>query len=221
MAIKLNGSTSGSVALDAPADTSPSGTDVTLTLPTSAGSSGQYLQTNGSGTLSWQTVSSSNLTRVNSQSLSGVSSVLFHTIPAEARVIYLVLDQASAPNGTSGAFLHIRLGTGSSTDATGIESTGYQSNGAFINTASSADSFGSTTGFNLDNADTGNNHSGVITIVNQSGNVWCSSGTTTVNNSGFMNAGRKELSGTLTKVQFLTTAGNFDNGTVSLLYEVV
>ena len=57
MAIKLNGSTSGSVALDAPADTSPSGTDVTLTLPTSAGSSGQYLQTNGSGTLSWQTVS--------------------------------------------------------------------------------------------------------------------------------------------------------------------
>jgi len=58
MAIKLNGSTSGSVALDAPADTSPSGTDVTLTLPTSAGSSGQYLQTDGSGTLSWQTVAS-------------------------------------------------------------------------------------------------------------------------------------------------------------------
>ena len=53
MTLKLNGSTSGSVALDAPADTSPSGTDVTLTLPTSAGSSGQYLQTNGSGTLTW------------------------------------------------------------------------------------------------------------------------------------------------------------------------
>ena len=56
MTLKLNGSTSGSVSIDAPADTSPSGTDVTLTLPTSAGSSGQYLQTNGSGTLSWQTV---------------------------------------------------------------------------------------------------------------------------------------------------------------------
>jgi len=53
MAIKLNGSTSGSVALDAPADTSPSGTDVTLTLPTSAGSSGQVLSTNGSGVLSF------------------------------------------------------------------------------------------------------------------------------------------------------------------------
>ena len=57
MTLKLNGSTAGSVSIDAPADTSPTGTDVTLTLPTSAGSSGQYLQTNGSGTLSWQTVS--------------------------------------------------------------------------------------------------------------------------------------------------------------------
>ena len=215
MALRLNGQTSGYVELEAPATAASN----TLTLPDGGGSSGQYLQTNGSGGLSWATAS--NLTRVSSQSLSGVSSVLFHTIPAEARVIYLVLDQASAPNGTSGAYLHIRLGTGSSTDATGIESTGYLSNGAFINTAAACDSFGSTTGFNLDNADAGNNHSGVITIVNQSGNVWCSSGTTTVNNSGFMNAGRKELSDTLTKVQFLTTAGNFDNGTVSLLYEVV
>jgi len=57
MTLKLNGSTAGSVSIDAPADTSPAGTDVTLTLPTSAGSSGQYLQTNGSGTLSFAGVS--------------------------------------------------------------------------------------------------------------------------------------------------------------------
>jgi len=64
MAIKLNGSTSGSVALDAPADTSPSGTDITLTLPTSAGSSGQYLQTNGSGALAWATISAGKVLKV-------------------------------------------------------------------------------------------------------------------------------------------------------------
>lgn len=64
MAIKLNGSTSGSVALDAPADTSPSGTDVTLTLPTSAGSSGQYLQTDGSGGLSWQTLTTGKILQI-------------------------------------------------------------------------------------------------------------------------------------------------------------
>ena len=210
MSLRLNGSTSGYVELEAPATAGSN----TLTLPDGNGTSGQYLQTNGSGALSWQTVSASNLTRVSSQSLSGVGSVTFTGIPSTARVIYLVLDQASADN-TTGGYLHIRLG-----DSSGIETTGYLSNGAFINTASSANSFGSTTGFNLDNNDRGNQHSGVITIVNQSGNVWCSSGTTTVNNSGFMNAGRKELSGTLTQVQFLTTAGTFDNGTASLLYEV-
>ncbi len=64
MTLKLNGSTSGSVALDAPADTSPSGTDFTLTWPTSAGASGQYLQTNGSGTLSWQTVATGKILQV-------------------------------------------------------------------------------------------------------------------------------------------------------------
>lgn len=77
MAIKLNGSTSGSVALDAPADTSPSGTDVTLTLPTSAGSSGQYLQTNGSGTLSWQTVDSVSVARITDSKASGTSGGTF------------------------------------------------------------------------------------------------------------------------------------------------
>ena len=52
MALRLNGSNSGYVELEVPADAGSH----TLTLPNSGGSSGQYLQTNGSGTLSWQTV---------------------------------------------------------------------------------------------------------------------------------------------------------------------
>jgi hypothetical protein len=51
MALRLNGSSSGYVELDVPADAGSH----TLTLPDGGGSSGQYLQTNGSGTLSWQT----------------------------------------------------------------------------------------------------------------------------------------------------------------------
>ena len=57
MSIKLKGSSDGSVSLDAPADTSPSGTDVSFTLPTADGSSGQVIQTNGSGALSFTTIS--------------------------------------------------------------------------------------------------------------------------------------------------------------------
>ena len=52
MTLKLNGSSSGSVSLDAPASTT-GGADVALTLPVSDGESGQVLRTNGSGTLSW------------------------------------------------------------------------------------------------------------------------------------------------------------------------
>jgi len=54
MALRLNGSSSGYVELDVPADAGSH----TLTLPDGGGSSGQYLQTNGSGVLSWQTVTS-------------------------------------------------------------------------------------------------------------------------------------------------------------------
>jgi len=51
MPLRLNGSTSGYVEIDAPAAAGSN----TLTLPTGNGSSGQYLQTNGSGALSWVT----------------------------------------------------------------------------------------------------------------------------------------------------------------------
>ena len=52
MTLKLNGSTSGSVALDAPASTT-SGADITFKLPVADGSAGQVLSTDASGNLTW------------------------------------------------------------------------------------------------------------------------------------------------------------------------
>lgn len=52
MTIKLNGSTAGSVSLDAPASTT-SNADIQFKLPVADGSTGQVLQTDGSGNLSW------------------------------------------------------------------------------------------------------------------------------------------------------------------------
>ena len=57
MALKLNGSSSGSVALDAPASTT-SGADITFKLPVADGTAGQVLKTDGSGNLSWVTPAS-------------------------------------------------------------------------------------------------------------------------------------------------------------------
>jgi len=52
MTIKLNGSTAGSVALDAPASTTGNA-DITFKLPVADGSANQVIQTNGSGQLSF------------------------------------------------------------------------------------------------------------------------------------------------------------------------
>ena len=52
MSIKLNAQSGGSVALDAPTQTDSSA-DLTLTLPVNTGTSGQVIQTNGSGALSF------------------------------------------------------------------------------------------------------------------------------------------------------------------------
>ena len=52
MTLKLNGSSSGYTAIDAPAAAGSN----TLTLPANNGSNGQFLQTNGSGALSFATV---------------------------------------------------------------------------------------------------------------------------------------------------------------------
>ena len=57
MTIKLNGSTAGSVSLDAPASTTSSA-DIQFKLPVADGTAGQVLQTDGSGNLSWVTLPS-------------------------------------------------------------------------------------------------------------------------------------------------------------------
>ena len=56
MTIKLNGSTAGSVALDAPASTTGNA-DINFKLPVADGTAGQVLKTDGSGNLSWTTPS--------------------------------------------------------------------------------------------------------------------------------------------------------------------
>lgn len=57
MTLKLRGSTDGSVSLQAPADTVPTGTDKTLILPTGIGTAGQYLKNSATpGTLEFGTL---------------------------------------------------------------------------------------------------------------------------------------------------------------------
>lgn len=68
--IKLNGSSSGFVALDAPAAAGSN----TLVLPTGNGSNGQVLTTNGSGTLSWSTITTGKILQVVSTTKTDIFS---------------------------------------------------------------------------------------------------------------------------------------------------
>jgi hypothetical protein len=68
--LRLSGSTSGYVGL-APAAAAGS---VTYTLPSTDGTTGQFLSTNGSGTLSWSTASSGTTTGINFQSFTSTGT---------------------------------------------------------------------------------------------------------------------------------------------------
>ena len=117
MALRLNGSSSGYVELEVPADAGSH----TLTLPDGGGSSGQYLQTNGSGTLSWQTVTVPTVewTDLGQTAFPNSSSTVTLTgINTNARVIRVAFSGLSVGDAASPQ-LRMRLGNGSES------STGY------------------------------------------------------------------------------------------------
>ena len=216
MALKLNGSTDGSVSLDAPADTSPTGTDVTLTLPTSAGSSGQYLQTNGSGTLRWQTVTDTNtqLTAGTSATLSA-SGAIFSSLPSGIRRITMTLWNVSMDTS---AAIAIRIG-----DSGGIESSGYRSwdkrfGGSSFSTAGSTNQ----TGFTLSTPGTTATWVGQFVLTNPQGNDWvCASQCVDDSDNVRLQTGSKTLSGELDRIQIdVYSTGNIDGGSVNIFYEV-
>ena len=89
MTLKLNGSSSGYTALDAPAAAGSN----TLTLPTTNGTAGQVLQTDGNGNLSWVTITPGKLlkTAYKTTTTTGqvtVSSSDWSEVDTNARLSY-------------------------------------------------------------------------------------------------------------------------------------
>lgn len=111
MALRLNGSSSGYVELEVPAAAGSH----TLTLPDGGGTSGQYLQTNGSGTLSWQTVTDNNTfgyTSLGETATTSGSAVTVTGIPSTATEVILILTDISVSNAETPA-LALQMGDGS------------------------------------------------------------------------------------------------------------
>ena len=224
MTLKLNGSSSGYTAIDAPAAAGSN----TLVLPTNNGSANQILQTDGSGNLSWvDKPSDTQLTHSSISSLSGTNEKEW-TLTGNVKKIDVNIYKASHNGGSGGStntYFAFLLG----------DSGGYATSGAYDNVnmrLSAADSNASTVsqsrlawcyfGDAPDNKLSG--YASFRLVGTDSGNdqwVYDFKGADDLNDdlylgTGFCNSG---ISG-LSKIKFFTynSAHNFDMGNVSLNY---
>jgi hypothetical protein len=208
MALRLNGSSSGYVELDVPAAAGSH----TLTLPDGGGSSGQYLQTNGSGGLSWQTVADTQITESAVFATTSGSEVIIDSIPSDAKRIMITFQGLSCTDSNNHI---IRIG-----DSGGIETSGYVDR---VRTATSSLAsftngwhigvFGNATALRYGHA----------FLTTTGSNLWVCTGITGLEYSGGSQVadwgGHKTLSGTLDRVSISLLSGTFDAGSFRVSWE--
>lgn len=195
----LNGDTSGSVTLDAPA---VSGT-TTLTLPAS------------SGTVTVAGVNSNIVAGTSVASTSG-TSIDFTSIPSWVERI-TIMFQGVSTNGSS--ITQIQLGTSG-----GIVTSSYLGSGFIAADANTPAIVNMSSGFLTSGfGAAGYVRHGSIVISNITGNSWVAHGITGQSDSTRINmcGGSISLSGTLDRVRITTVNGTdtFDAGSINILYE--
>jgi len=187
--------------------------DGTTYANTAAGTAGQVLTSAGSSAPVWAAPAGFTFGTVVTPT-SGLE-VTFSGIPATAKVIKVIFSGLSTNVGGS---YYVRLG-----DSGGIETTGYQSASSAI-LLSTVDSAQSTTGFALNTSfPATSTTSGIMELINITGNTWVASGTFGSYISGFTTyrtsnvGGTKTLSDVLDRI--LVGAGDtFDAGSINIAY---
>jgi hypothetical protein len=183
-----------------------------LTYPTSDGTTGQYLQTDGAGALSFQTVSASNLTRMTYVATTSGSSFDVTSIPSGVRRITIAFNRISL-SGTDRPL--VQLG-----DSGGIETSGYLSGNSWD--GGPYDALRESTSGLIFGMESGSyEFIGSMILHNVTGNTWISH---QVGYSGQYytqhGAGVKTLSGELTQLRLTVTGSNtFDQGGFTVFYE--
>ena len=208
MTLKLNGSTSGSVSIDAPASTTD-GVDVTLTLPVNDGDAGQVLKTDGSGNLSWFTpVTYGSVTAIGTGTEKDIATTSTDVIKYELFVNGLSVSGNNV--------WKIQIG-----DAGGIETSGYTVSSAYMGNSSAASNDFFTDGWTAWNLDAAAFVCDFkFTLTRYDGNKWY--GQTTIQKTAdddgtmYWMHGFKELSAALTTIR-IAAAGAFDGGNYKLI----
>jgi hypothetical protein len=208
MTLRLNGD-SGYVEIAAP---SSAGSN-TLVLPDGNGTSGQYLQTDGSGALSWQTVTTSNITYSTAQATTSGTTKDFTDVPSGVKKITVILDRVS----TAGVDrLNIRLSTGGT-----FLTSGYNSSLILATDAAATNAYTETTALGLIVSPVATNlWTGMYVLTNITGNKWVGSGTFNYDTRAFISNGVIDVGGTIDGIRFFSDGSALDNGNVNIMYEV-
>ena len=213
--IVVAGDTSGSVTLSAPAVAGSSVLTLPVATDTLVGKATTDTLTNktlGAGLVAGASL----LTSGTAVASTSGTSIDFTGIPPWAKRITVMFNGVST-NGTSN--LLIRLGYSG-----GIEITGYLSNLAGVGSGSTGSGASDTTGFLcIVGGSAANVATGVMSIVNFTGNTWVESASVAFTNSTFTAAGggTKALLGTLDRIRLTATNGTdtFDAGSINIMYE--
>jgi hypothetical protein len=208
MPVALNGSTSGSVTITAPA---VAGTN-TLTLPAVTDTLVGLAATQ---TLTNKTIQGGAITSATAQASTSGTSINFTDIPSWVKRITVMFNGVST-SGTS--IRQAQLGAGS------VTTSGYTSSG--FGWTGGTNGVASTTGIIFDGQApvAATAYNAVMTINNFGNNTWVASSliaATTGTVQQFISTGAITLSGTLDRVRITTVNGTdtFDAGSINILYE--
>lgn len=195
------------IALKAPATV---GSNVTLTFPNTDGNADQYLQTNGSGVLSWADVAGG-YTWASQITFDGDDT--WSNIPTTVTEIVLLLDELKTTSGN----IRFQLGTSSA-----FTTSGYISFRAYLQ-SSTPNTARFTNGFTMYAGN--HSHTGIITLKrNSANNKWHMSGVQTMDDGSttylHLMAGRVDMgSDALEQVNVVSTGSGTYSGTISLGYK--
>lgn len=193
MTLRLNGSTSGYVELDAPA----------------VGDSSVSILPPGGGTLS-------RMQLATAQNSTSGTSIDFTGIPSWVKRVTVMFNGVS---GSGSSPFAIQLGTSSGFDTSSTYAGSASFGGAGSTDWNSTSFRVSASGAQVNST----LYSGVASIVLLGNNTWCESGTIGPHsaNAASFSGGAKTLSGTLDRVRITTVNGTdtFDAGSINILYE--
>ena len=206
MPVKLNGSTSGSVTIDAPA---VAGTN-TLTLPAVTDTLVGLAATQ---TLTNKTIQGGAITSATAQASTSGTSIDFTSIPSYVKRITVMFSGVST-SGTSN--LQIQIGSGS------VTTSGYSSYAQIFNSATLTNTGTITSGYVLWAAASADSRTGVYSLVLLTGNTWVCTGNSSQSSSqSSQTSGSLALGGVLDRVRITTVNGTdtFDAGSINIMYE--